>query len=98
MKCKCFISILQVGNGGFEKGNSFPNNALVITYGEAFQVLLVLKNPSTDSGDVRVVGLIPESGRAFRGGHSNPIHYSCLENPMDRGVTCDIRSQRAGHS
>ena len=31
-------------------------------------------------------GLIPESGRSPGGGHGNPLHYSCLENPMDRGA------------
>ena len=29
--------------------------------------------------------LIPESGRSSGGGHGNPLQYSCLENPMDRG-------------
>ena len=28
----------------------------------------------------------PESGRSPRGGHGNPLQYSCLENPMDRGA------------
>ena len=32
------------------------------------------------------VGSIPGSGRSSRGGHSNPLQYSCLENPMDRGA------------
>ena len=32
------------------------------------------------------MGLIPGSGRSPEGGHSNPLQYSCLENPMDRGV------------
>ena len=33
------------------------------------------------------VGLIPGSGRSpGGGGHGNPLQYSCLENPMDRGV------------
>ena len=31
-------------------------------------------------------GLIPESERSPGGGHSNPLRYSCLENPMDRGA------------
>ena len=31
-------------------------------------------------------GLIPRSGRPPGGGHSNPLQYSCLENPMDRGA------------
>ena len=30
------------------------------------------------------MGLIPESGRSPRGGHGNPLRYSCLENPKDR--------------
>ena len=32
------------------------------------------------------MGLIPGSGRSPRGGHGNPLQYSCLENPMDRGA------------
>ena len=33
-----------------------------------------------------VVGSIPVSGRAPGEGNGNPFHYSCLENPMDRGA------------
>ena len=36
------------------------------------------KNLPTDVGDL---GLIPEEGRSPEGGHGNPFHYSCLENP-----------------
>ena len=32
------------------------------------------------------LGLIPGLERSSGGGHSNPIQYSCLENPMDRGA------------
>ena len=32
------------------------------------------------------VDLIPGLGRSPKGGHSNPLQYSCLENPMDRGA------------
>ena len=32
------------------------------------------------------MGLISGSGRSSGGGHSNPLQYSCLENPMDRGA------------
>ena len=39
--------------------------------------------PPTNAGDIRDVGLIPESGRYPVGGHGNPLQYSCLENPMD---------------
>ena len=31
-------------------------------------------------------GSIPGSGRSPREGHGNPLQYSCLENPMDRGA------------
>ena len=33
-----------------------------------------------------MVGLIPELGRSPGGGHGNPLQYSCLEDPMDRGA------------
>ena len=36
-----------------------------------------------DAGDL---GLIPGSGRSPGEGHGNPLQYSCLENPMDRGT------------
>ena len=36
-----------------------------------------------DTGDRRS---IPGSGRSSGGGHGNPLQYSCLENPMDRGA------------
>ena len=36
--------------------------------------------------DVKDVGLIPGLGRTPGGGHGNPLQYSCLENPMDRGA------------
>ena len=46
----------------------------------------MVKNLPANVGDVRDVGLIPGSGRSPGGGHSNPLWYSCLENPMDRGA------------
>ena len=30
--------------------------------------------------------MIPASGRSSGGGHGNPLQYSCLKNPVDRGV------------
>ena len=51
----------------------------------ASQVVLVVKNPLTNAGNIRHVGLIPGSGRSPGGGHGHPLQYSCLENPMDRG-------------
>ena len=46
----------------------------------------MVKNPPANAGDIRDVGSIPESGRSPEGGHGNPLQYSCLENPMDRGT------------
>ena len=42
----------------------------------ASQVVLVVKNPSTNAGDVRDADLIPGSGRSPGGGHGNPLQYS----------------------
>ena len=50
------------------------------------QVALVVKNPPVSAGDVRDVGLFPGLGRSPGEGHGNPLQYSCLENPMDRGA------------
>jgi len=46
----------------------------------------VVKNPPANAGDIKDMGSIPELGRSLGGGHGNPLHYSCLENPMDRGA------------
>ena len=47
---------------------------------------LVVKNPPANAGDTRDLGSIPGSGRSPREGKGNPLQYSCLENPMDRGA------------
>ena len=48
----------------------------------------MVKNPPAGAGNTRDVGLIPGSGRSpgGGGGSGNPLQYSCLENPMDRGA------------
>ena len=50
------------------------------------QVAPVVKNLPADARDIRDTGSIPGSGRFPSGGHGNPLQYSCLENPMDRGA------------
>ena len=50
------------------------------------QLVLVVKNLSVNAEDIRDTGLIPGLGRSPRGGHGNPLQFSCLENPMDRGA------------
>ena len=52
----------------------------------ASQVALVVKNLPANTGDIRDAASIPGSGRYPGGGHGNPLHYSCLENPKNRGV------------
>ena len=44
---------------------------------------LVMKNLPINAGDS---GSIPGSGRSLGEGNGNPLQYSCLENPRDRGV------------
>ena len=48
--------------------------------------MLVVKKPPAHAGDIRYMGLIPGLGRSPGGGHGNPLQYSCLKNPMDKGV------------
>ena len=43
------------------------------------KVVPVVKNPPANEGDAR------DAGRSPGGGNGNPLQYSCLENPMDRG-------------
>ena len=45
----------------------------------------MVKNLPENAEDARAVGLIPELGRSPGEGNGNPLQYSCLENPMNRG-------------
>ena len=49
-------------------------------------MVLVVKNPSANAGDVRDVGSIPGSGRSSGEGNGNPLQCSFLENSTDRGA------------
>ena len=78
-------------NMGRKDGLSFiDNNQPFLSYGQddswASQVAPVVKNLPATAGDIRDEGLIPGSGRSPGGGYGNPLQYSCLENPMDRGA------------
>ena len=46
----------------------------------------MVKNPLTNTGDIRDMDSIPGFERSTGGGHGNPFQYSCLENPLDRGA------------
>ena len=52
----------------------------------ASQVARVSKNSPASAGNIRDMGSIPGLGRSPGGGHDNPLQYSCLENPMNRGA------------
>ena len=60
----------------------------------------VIKSPLANAEDIRDTGLIPGLGRSPGGGHGNPLQYSCLENPMDRGASGlqSKRLQRVRHN
>ena len=46
----------------------------------------MIKDLPANAGDMRDPGSIPGLGKSPGGGHGNPLQYSCLENPMDRGA------------
>ena len=50
------------------------------------QVVLVAENPSVSTGRLKRHRFDPWIERSPGGGHGNPLQYSCLENPMDRGT------------
>ena len=46
-------------------------------------MVLVVKNPPANFGDIKDMGSIPGSGRSSGEGNGNPLQYSGLENLMD---------------
>ena len=60
----------------------------------------MVKNPSANAGDKRDGSSIPGSGRSPGRGYGNPLQYSCLGNPMDKGAwrATAIGLQRVGHN
>ena len=52
----------------------------------ASQVALVVKNSPANAGVIRGLGSIPGLGRSLGKENGNPLQYSGLENPMDRGA------------
>ena len=57
-----------------------------VTPAGASQVVLVVKNPPANAGDIRDSDSIPGSGRFPGGGHGNSLQYFCVENPINRGA------------
>ena len=46
----------------------------------------MIKNSPANAGNAGNMGSSPGSGRSPEGGNANPFHYSCSENPMERGA------------
>ena len=81
------------GNRGWSIKRLCENNinvladfSLTAVVAGASQVVLVVKTLPANAGDIRDADLIPGSERSPGGGHGNPVQYSCLENPIDRGA------------
>ena len=58
---------------------------------------LIVKNLAASAGDESNTGSIPGSGRASGEGNGNPLQYSYLENPVDRGA-CQATVQKVARS
>ena len=50
------------------------------------QVALVVKNPPANGGNLRDLDSIPGLGRSPGGRNGNPLQFSCLKKPMNRGT------------
>ena len=62
------------------------NHYAILFYRDCFPGGAVIKNPPANAGDTGDAGSIPGWGRSPGVGNVNLLHYSCLKNPMDRGV------------
>ena len=80
IKC-CFKYLLQQNKPRVATFISEKNNAQLI-YSWGFPGGSVVRKPLANEGDM---GSIPGWGRSSEG-NGNPLQYSCLENPMDRGA------------
>ena len=67
-----------------ETSNTFPEIFVIRHCGSCSRNLQV--GLGVKAGDVRDTGSTPGPGRSPGRGHGNPLHYPCLENPMDRGA------------
>ena len=67
-------------------GDRKPTERVSVTEGWGFPGGSVVKHPHANAGDTGDMGSIPGSGRSPGGGNGNPLQYSSLENPIDRGA------------
>ena len=71
---------------GFSRQEYWSGVPLLAVDIQGFRGGPAVKNQGANAGDVRDMGLIPRSGRSPGEGTSNPLQYSCLENPMEGGA------------
>ena len=71
---------------GLPVHHELPEFTQLLTHKYGTFLVLVVKKPPANAGDIRDTSLIPVLGRSPAGGNGNPLQYSCLENPMDRGA------------
>ena len=69
-----------------QKYNKEQDTNLAFVALQASQIVLVVKNLLAKAGNLRDTSLSPEWRRAPGGGNGDPLQYSCLENPMNRGA------------
>ena len=85
--------------GEYHGQRSLTGNNHRVTHSRTWLKQLSRKESTYNAGVTGDTGLIPGSGRSSGGGHGNPLQYSCLESPMDRGAggLQSIDLQRIGH-
>ena len=66
-------------------GHKESGKAECLTPGTS-QLVLVVKSLPAKTGDINFQGSVPGLGRSPGEGNGNPLQYSYMENPMDRGV------------
>ena len=62
---------------------------MILSCKRGFPGITVVQNAPANTGDARDKGSIPGPGRSPGEGNGNPLQYSCLGNPMDRGAWWD---------
>ena len=78
--------LCSVAKNNSSSSNNNNDNTSYLMELWASGVMLVVKNPPANAGDIRDTGSVPVSRRSPGRGNSNPLQYSCLENPMDKGA------------
>ena len=77
----------RLGSSFFGRSHSvYSCNSYILGESSVQKASQVVKNLPASAGDIRDTDWIPGSERSPGGGHGNPLQYSCLENPMDRGA------------